>query len=314
MLRDDNASGLDSSGIESAVQNEIEEINTALTKFLTRGKPVLFDENIFSSGTRSLVKNLNRLFSHYGELKNFSIDLAEGNLSDNLIQRDNWLAGPLKSLHAQMLHLSWQTKQVANGDYNQIVDFMGEFSEAFNRMILQLNERETQLAQGQNALRTVLESTPNGVIVIDCHTRNILFKNETAQLLLAANHLVEQDDYLSIEQTLANFNESGGDAVAWELSCVNSALRLSVYSNRISWLNESAYLHIIRDVTEEKQTADDLRSFAYYDHSTGVGNRNSGLEYLSAQINSPANNLSSSNFKKILAVKMAQQNRGSTNL
>ena len=268
---------------EPDVQNEIVKLNDTLTQFMMRGNPISLDENGFPDELSPLVQNLNQVFLRYGELKNFSIDLAEGHLAGTLPPRDNWLAGPLKSLHAQMLHLSWQAKQVADGDYNQVVDFMGEFSEAFNRMIHQLGEREKQLIQGQKALRTVLEHTPNSVIVIACKTRDILFQNAAAQVLLASDQLVRQEGHSTLEQALVSFDESG-DIGTWELSCANATLHLSVHSSHINWLHEAAYLHTLRDVTEEKQTEEELRAFAYYDSSTGVGNRNSGLEYLSNQL------------------------------
>jgi two-component system NtrC family sensor kinase len=45
------------------------------------------------------------------------------------------LLGPLKSLQASLRHLTWQTKEVAAGHLDHRVDFLGEFSTAFNQMI-----------------------------------------------------------------------------------------------------------------------------------------------------------------------------------
>ncbi|MDR1875022.1 MAG: response regulator [Synergistaceae bacterium] len=67
--------------------------------------------------------------------------LSKGALSGPLPSRQNEMAAPLKSLHASLSHLTWQTKQVAEGDYNQHVDFMGDFSNAFNIMVRLLEER-----------------------------------------------------------------------------------------------------------------------------------------------------------------------------
>ena len=52
--------------------------------------------------------------------------------------RDNFLCENLKSIHANLNHLTWQAKQVAKGDYAQTVSYLGEFSEAFNTMTGQL--------------------------------------------------------------------------------------------------------------------------------------------------------------------------------
>ena len=281
MLDNGDVPQTDLSNSESNVQKEIAKLNDALSQFIINGNSTLFDDSKFSDRVSFLAKKLNQLFAQYEELKNFSVDLAKGNLSGNLPQRNNWLAGPLKSLHAQMLHLSWQTKQVADGDYHQVIDFMGEFSEAFNRMVSQLSEREEQLAQGEKAMRTVLENTPTSVVVMGSKMRNILFQSKAAQLLLASNQFDEQDGQLTILQALINFNEKCDDVVNWEFSCPKTPCYLSVRTCQISLFHEAAYLHAIRDITEEKLAEDELRTFAYYDRSTNVGNRNSGLEYLS---------------------------------
>ena len=78
-------------------------------------------------------------FSQYNELAE---GLAKGDLSVPLPPPENELAAPLKSLQASLKHLTWQSQQVAMGDYTQRVDFMGDFSSAFNMMIEQLSERQ----------------------------------------------------------------------------------------------------------------------------------------------------------------------------
>jgi len=79
------------------------------------------------------------------EYANFAKALAEGDLNSPQPPKDNSMAGSLKSLHASLRHLTWQTQQVANGDYTQRIDFMGEFAGAFNTMVVQLAEREDKL-------------------------------------------------------------------------------------------------------------------------------------------------------------------------
>lgn len=79
------------------------------------------------------------------ETKGLAQALSIGDLSVLLPSRGNELAAPLKSLHASLKHLTWQTQQIAQGDYNQRVDFMGEFSYAFNKMVVQLAERRQTL-------------------------------------------------------------------------------------------------------------------------------------------------------------------------
>jgi diguanylate cyclase (GGDEF)-like protein/PAS domain S-box-containing protein len=48
-------------------------------------------------------------------------------------------------MHARLSQLTRQTQEIARGDYSQRIDFMGEFSEAFNAMVVLLEERERTL-------------------------------------------------------------------------------------------------------------------------------------------------------------------------
>ena len=55
------------------------------------------------------------------------------------------MAAPLVEMHARLSQLTRQTQEIARGDYSQRIDFMGEFSEAFNAMVVLLEERERTL-------------------------------------------------------------------------------------------------------------------------------------------------------------------------
>lgn len=79
------------------------------------------------------------------EMKDYSEALSRGQLTVNPSSRDNFLCENLKNIHANLNHLTWQTKQVAKGDYSQTVSYLGEFSDAFNTMTRQLKEREAAL-------------------------------------------------------------------------------------------------------------------------------------------------------------------------
>lgn len=71
--------------------------------------------------------------------------ISKGNLDTPLPPADNEIAASIKDLHAALKHLTWQTQQVAKGDYQQRVDFMGDFTEAFNAMVEQLEQQRSAL-------------------------------------------------------------------------------------------------------------------------------------------------------------------------
>jgi signal transduction histidine kinase len=71
--------------------------------------------------------------------------LSRGDLQAAVAKGQKFLAAPFKELHARLLHLTWQAEQVAQGDYSQRVDFMGDFARAFNAMVASLERKEREL-------------------------------------------------------------------------------------------------------------------------------------------------------------------------
>jgi signal transduction histidine kinase len=63
---------------------------------------------------------------------------SKGDLSFN-IKSKGYVSGALKMLQSNLKHLTWQAQMVAKGDFTQKVDFMGDFADAFNLMIKQLD-------------------------------------------------------------------------------------------------------------------------------------------------------------------------------
>ena len=78
------------------------------------------------------------------DIRSAIMAIATGNLSYK-ISTKGYLSGAIKTLQASLHHLTWQTKMIASGDFSQQVDFMGEFSEAFNSMTKQLEESTQKL-------------------------------------------------------------------------------------------------------------------------------------------------------------------------
>lgn len=93
-----------------------------------------------------------QVYHHIVKLRIYVMALAKGELHYKL-DASGYLAGALKSLQANLRHLSWQTQQVADGDFSQRVDFMGEFANSFNKMIIQLDEMTHKLRLQNEALQ-----------------------------------------------------------------------------------------------------------------------------------------------------------------
>ncbi|MDR1081646.1 MAG: GGDEF domain-containing protein, partial [Deltaproteobacteria bacterium] len=91
------------------------------------------------------------LYQHTSEIKNALINFAKGDLDLRMVKKGA-TSGNLKAILANLSHLAWQFKVAASGDFSHTVDYMGEFSEAFNLMTSSLARNERQLREKQEEL------------------------------------------------------------------------------------------------------------------------------------------------------------------
>jgi len=162
-------------------QIEIRLLNEQLSHIL-RGERVEAVEaaNGLDPELKELGETVNRLVSAYNEMREFILSLAQGNV-DVSPPLHNLLASPFKQLQASLLHLTWQTRQIAAGDYSQRVYFMGDFSTAFNSMVEALEEKrrtEALLREAQAKVKHL-----EGIIPICMYCKKIRDDMESWQQL-----------------------------------------------------------------------------------------------------------------------------------
>lgn len=123
----------------------VEEIDVVLSDLLA-GRGVRFvAEATCSPAALPLAHTVNHLIRVLVEIRDFVLPLSRGELSAPLPSSENPLARPLVEMHAHLRRLTRQTQEIARGDYTQRIDFMGGFSDAFNAMVVLLEERERTL-------------------------------------------------------------------------------------------------------------------------------------------------------------------------
>jgi len=99
-----------------------------------------------------LDKKYNKLFEDVKNLRDFMLSMANGDLSQRLHLK-GYMAGVLKTFHANLKHLTWQTEMVSRGDFTQRVHFMGEFASSFNTMVEQLDNTRRGLIESEKKYR-----------------------------------------------------------------------------------------------------------------------------------------------------------------
>ena len=95
----------------------------------------------FGIELRKLNQSVNILFEKYRKAEQYILNLSKGNL-DAEIPKSNQLISPFKELQANLRHLVWQTHRIAQGDYSQHIDFLGDFSSSYNNLISSLREKQ----------------------------------------------------------------------------------------------------------------------------------------------------------------------------
>lgn len=133
--------------ISSADDHALQQAIEAIKKIWLRGSAL----PTHLPGSPDQQAELSGLLSDMLLVQTFALSLSKGDLSQSMKSK-GVMAGSLKALQADLRHLTWQTQMIANGDFSQKVDFMGEFSEAFNSMVARLAEARAALEKTNRML------------------------------------------------------------------------------------------------------------------------------------------------------------------
>ena len=254
----------------------IDELNEAIERLLTN-KPVEKGESpddsnqllVDQQGVDALWEKLIRLQAMHLELQQFSIGLSRGEMATKAPPRSNYLAAALKQLQMHLRHLSWQTQRISEGDYSQRVDFMGEFSEAFNKMIEQLETRENNILAQREMMLQVFDQIEPIFIVLENDHSHVLYANKMAKLRFQ----LEGDSEVKTD-LLQRFSEQSELKVSKQIQDPHSSRWYRVSCERFFWEQEldSRLYHCV-DITSHIQRESDLEHAAHTDKLTGLNNR-----------------------------------------
>lgn len=223
------------------------------------------------------------------EVNEFLHHLQIGELDVTPPGRHNYLAGSLKELHSALQHLTWQANQVANGDYSQSVNFLGDFSTSFNQMIHQLAERESRLkvqsqmlTESVERMKSVMDGLKDWIIVTLQDTGDVVYANQSARQFFfdpAPGHrnCKGYHEFLDYIRRCGQFLD---ECHTFEYRCCQTRRTFRIRAYEIRWSEKMACAHIITDVTTEQEYREQMEGFAYEDELTGLHNRRFCLENL----------------------------------
>ena len=112
---------------------------------------------------RQFVGYFNRLVCEYDDFADFMYSMARGELDRAPPPGKMRVLQSFKSLQANLRHLTWKTQQIAAGDLSQRVDFMGDFSSAFNEMTRQLQQAFADLRQEKERSEQLLRNLTDSI-------------------------------------------------------------------------------------------------------------------------------------------------------
>jgi PAS domain S-box-containing protein len=150
----------------------IEKLNIIIEQIIS-GKLVNYNLDEINGNDsvelNKLTDNIKLLTEQYNDNYNFILDLSKGKLDITPPPKNNF-ANAYKQLHSELLHLTWQIQQIAQGDYDQKVSFSGDFSDAINKMVESLREKqrlEDLNKENEHFFNTIFDILPDGVLISD---------------------------------------------------------------------------------------------------------------------------------------------------
>jgi len=132
-----------------SVDEELIDSLSAVFYHLRAGKipnPIPIPGELPENEIRQLITYVNRFLTEFAPFAEAMERIAQGELNARRLPGRMSVVNAFKTLQANLRHLTWKTQQIAGGDLTQRLDFMGDFSVAFNSMTQQLRDSYDALA------------------------------------------------------------------------------------------------------------------------------------------------------------------------
>lgn len=130
-------------------EEQIDAITAVLHQICTGKVPsaIPIPPELPDNEIRQLLSYMNRFLAEFAPFAVAMQRIARGELDTGPLGGRMSVVHSLKTLQSNLRHLTWKTQQIAGGDMDQQVAFMGDFSAAFNSMAGQLKESRDMLLE-----------------------------------------------------------------------------------------------------------------------------------------------------------------------
>lgn len=273
--------------ITMSVENDLKLLRQVLHARSIPAAPVAFENEDAAA-----------LFNDLADVRNFLSLFARGYFDSEVTGRHT-LAAALKSLQANLRHLTWQVQEVAKGDFTQRVDFMGEFSSAFNSMVIQLKQAIDNLKASEERWNLAIQCSRDGIWDINIDTRKAWYSDSFMQIMHYGHSDLPADlhwetkihpDDITEARSMIDMLSGRSDIVPFFTECRFQTPQQDYVWVRIRGMpvrtgQERRLIAVASDITSQKEIETALMRQAMYDNLTGLPNRyllNDRLKQLAA--------------------------------
>ncbi|MEW8978313.1 MAG: diguanylate cyclase [Symbiobacterium sp.] len=218
-------------------------------------------------------KGFAELYQELAAVRSHLQRISHGNLSQPIRQR-GLLSGYLKSLQAELRHLTWQTQRIAAGDFSQRVEFLGEFSAAFNTMTEALARTTAELSQSVAHYRLLAENVADVILTLD-RTGRLTYVSPSV-FRLAGYQPDELVGRSLTEVTSLKGPPRPDTVVELQVRCKDGTERWAEMTTAALPAEtgaEAVLVCVLRDTTDRKRLELNLEQLATVDGLTGAFNR-----------------------------------------
>lgn len=193
-------------------------------------------------------------------IRTAAAELGNGNLSHD-IKGKGYVLGSMKNLQASLRNLTWITKAIAAGDFSQRVNFLGDFSEAFNSMTEKLATSIQEIEEARSHFEMVFQTIPDATVITKVADGTLVAYNRAfmeatkftdADLSGGAFNICDLYVDLSQRETFIKTLERDGFVENQELwfHGKNNAQHIGLVSSKIIIIDGIPHtLSVIRDIT-----------------------------------------------------------------